>query len=61
MEQYAAGANAHQQQMFAESLHAALALAEIRELVAALGFDSADVRQTSDRHWTWQTKKVVGG
>ena len=50
---YAGEANAHQQQMFADSLHAALSLVEIRELVAALGFDPAGVRQTTDRHWTW--------
>jgi hypothetical protein len=53
VETYAGGANAHQQKMFADSLHAALTLAEIREHVAALGFDPATVRQTTDRHWTW--------
>jgi len=50
---YAAGANAHQRQMFADSLHAALTLAEVRGLVGALGFDPGTVRQTTDRHWTW--------
>jgi ubiquinone/menaquinone biosynthesis C-methylase UbiE len=50
---YTGGANSHQQQMFADSLHAALTLAEIRDLVAGLGFDPASVRQTTDRHWTW--------
>ncbi len=50
---YAGDANAHQQQMFAESLHAALTLAEVRELVARLGIDPETVRQTTDRHWTW--------
>src|SRR5207302_3313158 len=49
---YAAGANAHQRQMFADSLRAALTLAEARDLVAALRFDPAGVRPTSDRHWT---------
>ena len=53
---YAADANAHQRQMFADSLHAALNLAEVRGLVSALGFDPATVQQTTDRHWTWQTK-----
>jgi ubiquinone/menaquinone biosynthesis C-methylase UbiE len=61
VKQYAGGGNAHQQKMFADSLHAALTLAEIRSFVAALGFDPSEVRQTTDRHWTWQTKKVVGG
>jgi ubiquinone/menaquinone biosynthesis C-methylase UbiE len=50
---YAAGANAHQRQMFADSLRAALTLAEVRGRVAALGFDPAGVTQTTDRHWTW--------
>jgi ubiquinone/menaquinone biosynthesis C-methylase UbiE len=53
VETYAGGANAHQRQMFADSLHAALALAEVRDLVAALGYPADDARQTSDRHWTW--------
>jgi len=50
---YTAGANEHQQRMFAESLHAALSLDEIRELVASLGFAPTEVKATSDRHWTW--------
>jgi ubiquinone/menaquinone biosynthesis C-methylase UbiE len=50
---YAAGANDHQRQMFADSLHAALLLEEIRDLVASLGFPRDSVQQTSDRHWTW--------
>jgi ubiquinone/menaquinone biosynthesis C-methylase UbiE len=53
---YAGDANAHQQQMFAESLRAALTLTEIRSLVANLGCDPATVQQTTDRHWTWQIK-----
>jgi ubiquinone/menaquinone biosynthesis C-methylase UbiE len=54
VDRYAVGANDHQRQMFTDSLHAALTLAEVRGLVAGLGFDPAGVRQTSDRHWTWQ-------
>jgi ubiquinone/menaquinone biosynthesis C-methylase UbiE len=54
---YAGDANAHQQQMFAESLHAALTRDEMRSLVARLGGDPADVQATSDRHWTWVAKK----
>ena len=50
---YAGEANAHQQQMFADSLRAALTLGEVRALVAALGFDGDSIQQTSDRHWTW--------
>jgi len=50
---YTPGANDHQQRMFAESLHAALSLDEIRSLIVSLGFASDGVQQTSDRHWTW--------
>src|SRR5207237_8077169 len=42
--QYAAGANDHQRQMFADSLRAALTLAEARALVAAVGMAAAGVR-----------------
>jgi ubiquinone/menaquinone biosynthesis C-methylase UbiE len=58
---HAAGANAHQRRMFADSLHAALTLEEMRALVAELGFDPAGVRQTTDRHWTWATRKKSHG
>jgi ubiquinone/menaquinone biosynthesis C-methylase UbiE len=54
---YAGDANTHQRQMFSDSLGAALTLAEMRHLVAALGFDPTTVQQTSDRHWTWQAHK----
>jgi ubiquinone/menaquinone biosynthesis C-methylase UbiE len=50
---YAAGANDHQRRMFDDSLRAALNLTELRGLIAALGYDPAEARQTSDRHWTW--------
>jgi ubiquinone/menaquinone biosynthesis C-methylase UbiE len=50
---YAGDANEHQRKMFAESLHAALTIEEVRTHVAAHGFDPSAVRQTSDRHWTW--------
>jgi ubiquinone/menaquinone biosynthesis C-methylase UbiE len=53
---YAGAANAHQQKMFAESLHAALTLAEVRALIAPLGFGSESVQQTTDRHWTWTVR-----
>ena len=56
--QYAAGADTHQQQMFADSLHAALTLDEARAAVNSLGFDPASVQLTSDRHWTWSARKA---
>ena len=53
---YAAGANQHQRKMFRDSLHAALTVAEVEELVQQLGFPKRSVQQTSDRHWTWIAK-----
>lgn len=50
---YAGSENAHSQKMFADSLHAALSLEEIRGLVGKLGFPAESVQQTSDRHWTF--------
>ncbi len=61
MDVYAAGASEHARQMFADSLHAALSLEEMLELVAGLGFDPAGVRQTTDRHWTWVAWKAGAG
>lgn len=54
---YAAGANDHQRTMFAESLHAALTLDEVRAHVSALGYDASTVKQTTDRHWTWNATR----
>ncbi|QDV24908.1 class I SAM-dependent methyltransferase [Aureliella helgolandensis] len=45
------------QQLLRQSLFAALTLAEIRELVAPLGFPESTVQMTSDRHWTWDARK----
>ena len=50
---YAGQANGRQQQLFRQSLHAALNLDEIRDIVAHLKFDPVSVQATSDRHWTW--------
>ena len=57
VETYAAGANRHQQQMFEDSLRAALTVEEIRPLVAHLDQPPDSVRATSDRHWTWVARK----
>ncbi len=54
---YSGTENAHAQQMFSESLHAALSLDEIRDLTGQLGFSPETVCQTSDRHWTWTGRK----
>jgi ubiquinone/menaquinone biosynthesis C-methylase UbiE len=49
---YAADADAAQRGMFRDSLRAALTLPEVQSLLREIGFDTAAVRQTSDRHWT---------
>ena len=53
VELYAGGENERQQKMFAESLHAALTVAEVQSLVGELGCPPESVVMTSDRHWTW--------
>jgi len=50
--QHAAGATPQQRQLFADSLHAALTLAEVRELARQVGWPADWAQQTSDRHWT---------
>jgi ubiquinone/menaquinone biosynthesis C-methylase UbiE len=54
---YSSQENEHAQKMFAESLHAALSLEEMRDLVQSLGYPRNGVQQTSDRHWTWSATK----
>ena len=58
---YAGTCNAHQQQMFADSLRASLTVEEVRQVVAAFGAGPQTVRATSDRHWTWTYRKPDGG
>lgn len=52
VELYAGDENAHQRQMFHDSLHAALTVAEVRDLLSECDLSPESVRQTSDRHWT---------
>ncbi|QDT94315.1 Demethylrebeccamycin-D-glucose O-methyltransferase [Gimesia algae] len=49
---YAADANLHQRQMFQDSLHAALTLNEVRELLSSCDWTTTAAQITSDRHWT---------
>lgn len=56
---YAADCNAHQRQLFSDSLHAALTLGEVQDIVEALGFERGTVQMTSDRHWTWAARKAT--
>ena len=53
---YAGDANDHQRRLFADSLHAALAVEEVRAHVAEFAAPET-VRATSDRHWTWVVRK----
>ena len=57
VETYTGDEPADAQQMFRDSLHAALSLAEIRQLVAEHGYTEDTVNITSDRHWTWSATK----
>lgn len=49
---YAGEENEHQQQLFRQSLHAALTVDEMRELMNSLGWSGDNVSRNSDRHWT---------
>ena len=49
---YAGDENAFQQQMFRQSLHAALTVDEVGDLLADSRFSRQMVTATSDRHWT---------
>jgi SAM-dependent methyltransferase len=49
---YVGGENPRQQQLFRQSLHAALTVEEVAALLANLGLPADWVRQSSDRHWT---------
>lgn len=46
------------QQLFRQSLAAALSLDEIRQLASGYGFSPATVQVSSDRHWTWSAVKA---
>jgi ubiquinone/menaquinone biosynthesis C-methylase UbiE len=49
---YAGQDSPRQQQLFRQSLHAALTLDEVRELAGEYGIPAQCIRATSDRHWT---------
>lgn len=50
--------NEHQKMLFRDSLHAALTLEEVSQLIQQTGLEGVRVYQSSDRHWTaeraWQ-------
>ena len=49
---YTPGATPRMRQLFRQSLHAALTVDEVAEMLDPLGLDRDWVRATSDRHWT---------
>jgi ubiquinone/menaquinone biosynthesis C-methylase UbiE len=49
---YAGQETAHSQQLFRQSLHAALTVSEVQAIVAPLGVPADAVAMSSDRHWT---------
>ncbi|MDA7978009.1 MAG: class I SAM-dependent methyltransferase [Pirellulales bacterium] len=57
VETYAGQETDYQQKLFADSLHAALTVDEMRELVAEFAAPPETVQATSDRHWTWAMQK----
>lgn len=58
---YAGKVNSHSQQLFRDSLHAALSLREVQDLVVIHGIPASAVSQTSDRHWTlaWKNNRGI--
>lgn len=56
---YAGNESPRQQQLFRQSLHAALTVTEIGELLSDLGLSATWVRQSSDRHWTITGRRVA--
>jgi ubiquinone/menaquinone biosynthesis C-methylase UbiE len=49
---YAGEENERQQQLFRQSLHAALTVEEVQQLLVKYDWPADCVQQTSDRHWT---------
>lgn len=54
---YAGMDSPRQQQLFRQSLHAALTVDELRACVVPLGVSPLHVQATSDRHWTLRARK----
>jgi ubiquinone/menaquinone biosynthesis C-methylase UbiE len=53
VERYASSEPLPARALFRDSLHAALTLDEVRDLLEGLGLPVDGVAMTSDRHWTW--------
>ena len=50
--------DAHQQQLFRDSLNAALTLSEVQELIDRVGLAQVKLSQSSDLHWTIERKRI---
>ena len=48
----------HQQQLFRESLQAALTLSEVQGLIDRVGLSQVKLSQSSDLHWTIERKRI---
>ncbi len=57
VELYAKNESTSCQQLFRQSLLAALCLVEVQQLVEQLGFPPETVCLVSDRHWTWSVQR----
>jgi ubiquinone/menaquinone biosynthesis C-methylase UbiE len=57
VEAYAGNEPAAARALFEASLHAALTVEEVRDIVRGLGLPAAGVTMSSDRHWTWIWKR----
>ncbi len=56
---YAKNEPAESQQLFRQSLIAALTLPEIQDLLGSLGIGKETVSATTDRHWTWCFRRPI--
>ena len=52
VKEYTGEESEYAQQLFRQSLHAALTENEIQHLAGGFGIEARDVQMTSDRHWT---------
>jgi hypothetical protein len=60
VESYAGQESPHQQQLFRQSLHASLTLAELSKDLATAGIETSAAHQSSDRHWTLACRRHGG-
>jgi hypothetical protein len=54
---YTEGETDYSKQLFRQSLHAALTVSELQQIVEPLGIAGHTVQMSSDRHWTLVYRK----